>query len=39
MDGSSTNHFPIEKLRMQKFEGKRWLLFGDVIKGVSPGDE
>jgi ABC-type branched-subunit amino acid transport system substrate-binding protein len=26
-----TDHYPIEQLRLNRFDGKQWVLFGDVI--------
>jgi branched-chain amino acid transport system substrate-binding protein len=28
---SATDYFPIKQLQMMRFDGKRWVLFGDVI--------
>jgi branched-chain amino acid transport system substrate-binding protein len=30
---SPTDYFPIEQMRMQKFNGERWELFGPVVSG------
>jgi len=31
VDTSPTDFYPIEKMQLQKFDGKTWILFGDVI--------
>ena len=31
IDTSPTDYYPIEQLRMNRFDGKQWVLFGDVI--------
>lgn len=31
VDTSPTDFYPIEKMQLQKFDGKTWVLFGDVI--------
>ena len=28
---SATDYYPIEQLRFQRFDGERWVPFGDVI--------
>jgi branched-chain amino acid transport system substrate-binding protein len=30
---SATDFYPIEQLRMMRFKGETWELFGDVING------
>jgi ABC-type branched-subunit amino acid transport system substrate-binding protein len=35
---SATDFSPIEQLRLMRFEGERWKLFGDVIDGEMGGD-
>jgi len=30
---SSTNFYPIRQERLQRFNGERWELFGDIIGG------
>jgi ABC-type branched-subunit amino acid transport system substrate-binding protein len=35
---SATDFSPIEQLRLMRFKGERWELFGDVIDGESGGD-
>ena len=34
---SATNFAPISQLQLQKFEGDRWVLFGDVMSGEVGG--
>lgn len=31
IDTSPTDYYPIEQLRMNRFDGKQWVLFGEVI--------
>lgn len=31
---SSTDHFPIEQMQLQKFDGQNWVRFGPVIEGL-----
>ncbi|HEX8078280.1 MAG TPA: ABC transporter substrate-binding protein, partial [Chthoniobacterales bacterium] len=31
---SPTDHFPIEQMQMQKFDGTNWVRFGPVIEGL-----
>ena len=28
---SRTNYYPIRNMRLEKFDGEQWVLFGDVI--------
>ncbi|KQW18434.1 branched-chain amino acid ABC transporter substrate-binding protein [Afipia sp. Root123D2] len=35
---SATDFSPIEQLRLMRFKGERWELFGDVIDGETGGD-
>jgi branched-chain amino acid transport system substrate-binding protein len=35
---SQTDFYPIEKLRMMRFKGETWELFGDVIDAAMPGE-
>jgi branched-chain amino acid transport system substrate-binding protein len=30
---SPTDFRPIKQLRLQRFDGEHWVLFGDMIKG------
>jgi branched-chain amino acid transport system substrate-binding protein len=32
---SPTNHHPIRAMQLQKWDGKTWVLFGDVIEGAA----
>jgi branched-chain amino acid transport system substrate-binding protein len=32
---SPTDYYPIEQMQLQKWDGKTWILFGDVIGGES----
>jgi hypothetical protein len=32
---SPTDYRPIEQMQLQKFNGKSWELFGDIISGES----
>ena len=31
---SPTNYHPITQMQLQKWDGKTWVLFGDVISGT-----
>ena len=31
---SATDHFPIEQMQLQRFDGQRWLGFGPIIEGL-----
>ncbi len=31
---SATNHHPIQAMQLEKWDGKKWVLFGDVIQGA-----
>lgn len=31
IDTSPTDYYPIEQLRLERFDGRHWVLFGDVI--------
>jgi ABC-type branched-subunit amino acid transport system substrate-binding protein len=31
---SATDHFPIEQMQLQKFDGQNWVRFGPVIEGL-----
>ena len=33
IDTSPTNHHPVRAMHLEKWDGKKWVLFGDVIKG------
>ena len=33
LNTSPTNHHPVRALQLQKWDGKKWVLFGDVIQG------
>jgi branched-chain amino acid transport system substrate-binding protein len=28
---SATDFYPIEQMQLQRFDGKQWILFGDLI--------
>jgi len=30
---SPTNFSPLRQMRLQRFDGEKWILFGDVIGG------
>lgn len=30
---STTDHYPVEQMQLVRFEGERWVLFGDIIDG------
>jgi branched-chain amino acid transport system substrate-binding protein len=30
---SATDFYPIEQMQMQKFNGERWEMFGEIING------
>ena len=30
---SPTDYYPIQQMQLQKWDGKTWVLFGDVISG------
>jgi branched-chain amino acid transport system substrate-binding protein len=32
---SPTNHHQIRAMQLQKWDGKTWVLFGDVIEGAA----
>ncbi|SMF04161.1 ABC-type branched-chain amino acid transport system, permease component [Tistlia consotensis] len=34
MTTSATDYFPLQKMQMMKFNGERWVNFGDVISGA-----
>ncbi|MHC4047567.1 ABC transporter substrate-binding protein [Bradyrhizobium sp. 23AC] len=34
---SDSDFYPLEQLQMMKFDGKSWVLFGDIIDASSPG--
>ena len=31
---SPTNHHPVRAMQLEKWDGKSWVLFGDVIQGA-----
>lgn len=31
VDTDPTDYFPIKQLRLQRFDGERWVLFGDIL--------
>jgi ABC-type branched-subunit amino acid transport system substrate-binding protein len=31
LNTTATDHYPIEQLRLMKWDGKKWVLFGDVL--------
>ncbi|MDW3502920.1 hypothetical protein NQ272_27590, partial [Escherichia coli] len=33
---SPTDYYPVEQLRMMRFKGDKWEMFGDVIDGKRP---
>jgi len=37
MNTSETDYFPIEQMQLMKFDGERWVYFGDVISGEVGG--
>ena len=37
MNTSETDYFPIEEMQLMKFNGERWIPFGDVISGEVGG--
>ena len=37
MNTSETDYFPIEQMQLMKFDGERWVNFGDVISGEVGG--
>ena len=34
LNSSPTNHHPIRAMQLEKWDGKSWVLFGDVIQGA-----
>jgi len=34
LNTSPTNHHPIRAMQLEKWDGKTWVLFGDVIQGA-----
>jgi hypothetical protein len=34
---SPTDYYPLQSLRMARFEGETWHLFGEVISAEAPG--
>jgi branched-chain amino acid transport system substrate-binding protein len=34
IDTSPTNHHPVRAMQLEKWDGKKWVLFGDVIQGA-----
>ena len=34
LNTSPTNHHPIRAMQLEKWNGKSWVLFGDVIQGA-----
>jgi len=31
LNTSPTDYFPIEQMQLQRFDGKQWILFGELI--------
>jgi branched-chain amino acid transport system substrate-binding protein len=37
LNTSATDYYPIEQMQLIKFEGQRWVTFGEIIKGEIGG--
>ena len=33
IDTSPTNHHPVRAMQLEKWDGKKWVLFGDILQG------
>ena len=32
---SPTNHHPVRAMQLERWDGKKWVLFGDLIEGTA----